>query len=149
MAGLREQLRSDLKDAMRARDALRRDTIRFLEAAIKNIEIERREPLSDDDVLPLIQKQVKQRRDSIEQFRKGGREDLAEKEAAEISVLEAYLPAQLGRDDVVTAARAVIEQVGASGPGDKGKVMGPLMGQLRGQADGQLVNAVVSELLGG
>jgi hypothetical protein len=149
MTGLRDQLRSDLKDAMRARDALRRDTIRFLEAAIKNAEIESREALSDDDVPPLIQRQIKQRRDSIEQFRKGGRDDLADKEAAEIGVLEAYLPAQLSRDDIVVAAQAVIDEVGASGVGDKGKVMGPLMGKLRGEADGRVVNEVVSELLGG
>ncbi len=147
---LRDRLRNDLRDAMRARDALRRNTIRMLEAAIKNAEIERRQKntdLAEADVLAILQRQVKQRRDSIEQFEQGGRDDLAEKERAEIAVIETYLPQQLSREQVLERARAVAEQVGASGPGDRGKVMGPLMRELRGIADGAMVNAVVGELL--
>ena len=90
---------------------------------------------------------MKQRRESIEQFEKGGRDDLADNERVEIAIIEQYLPTQLSRDQVEERARAVIEQVGASGPGDRGKVMGLLMRELRGEADGSLVNAVVGELL--
>ncbi|MEE9277956.1 MAG: GatB/YqeY domain-containing protein [Dehalococcoidia bacterium] len=149
MAGLHDQLREDLKEAMRARDTVRRDTIRLVEAAIKNAEIERRGPLDEAGVIRVIQKQVKQRQDSIEQFTQGGRQDLADKESAEIAVLEGYLPQQLSRDEIVAAAKETIANVGASGPQDKGKVMGPLMGALRGAADGRLVNEVVTQLLGG
>ena len=149
MAGLRDQLREDVRTAMRAKDALRRDTIRLLQAAIKNADIEQRGEVGDAVVLTIIQKQLRQRQDSIEQFEAGGREDLADRERAEIGVLEAYLPAQMGRDAIMAAAQAVVARTGASGPGDKGKVMGPLMGQLRGKADGRLVNEVVGELLGG
>ena len=145
---LREQLREDLKSAMRAGDATRRNTIRMLEAAIKNAEIEKRgQELPEADVLAILQRQVKQRRDSIEQFERGGREDLAEIERAEIAVIEAYLPEQLSEAEIEAAARRVIEQTGASGPGDRGKVMGPLMKELRGKADGAAVNAAVSKLL--
>lgn len=148
MAGVRDQLRSDLRDAMRARDVPRRNTIRMLEAAIKNAEIDKRgAELADADVLAILQRQVKQRRESIEQFEQGGRKDLADNERVEIGIIEQYLPTQLSRDEVEVRARAVIEQVGASGPGDRGKVMGMLMRELRGQADGSLVNAVVGELL--
>ncbi len=148
MTGVREQLRSDLHDAMRAKDVPRRSTIRMVEAAIKNAEIEKRgAALSEADVLAILQRQVKQRRESIEQYVNGKREDLAEIERVEIAIIEQYLPRQLGREEVEARARAVIEQVGASGPGDHGKVMGMLMKELRGEADGSLVNAVVGQLL--
>ena len=133
---------------MRAKDARRRSTTRMLEAAIKNAEIEKRgAELADADILAILQRQVKQRRESIEQYVSGNREDLAEIERVEIGIIEQYLPRQLGRDEVEARARAVIEQVGASGPGERGKVMGMLMKELRGEADGSLVNAVVGELL--
>ena len=148
MAGLRDQLRSDLRDAMRAKDAPRRNTIRMLEAAIKNAEIDRRgQELEDSDILAILQRQVKQRRESIEQFTQGGREDLAKKEQVEITIIEAYLPQQLTLEEVEVKARATIAQVGASSPGDRGKVMGMLMKELRGRADGALVNTVVEEQL--
>lgn len=133
---------------MRAKDVPRRNTIRMLEAAIKNAEIDKRgAELPESDILAILQRQVKQRRESIEQFEKGGRDDLADKERIEITIIEQYLPRQLSRDEVEARARAVIEQVGATGPGDRGKVMGMLMRELRGEADGSLVNAVVGELL--
>ncbi len=148
MPGLREQLRSDLRDAMRAKDAPRRNTIRMLEAAIKNAEIEKRgAELAEADILAILQRQVKQRNESIEQFLRGGREDLAATERAEIEIIEAYLPRQLSREEVTARAQAVIEQAGATGPGDRGKVMGMLMRELRGEADGSVVNEVVGELL--
>ena len=146
--GLREQLREDLKDAMRAQDATRRGTIRMLEAAIKNAEIEKRgKELEDPDILAILQRQLKQRRDSIEQFERGGRKDLADIERAEIEVIQSYLPDQLSEDDIEAAAKRIIGQTGATGPGDRGKVMGPLMQELRGKADGSAVNSIVSRLL--
>lgn len=148
MTSLRERLRDDLKDAMRARDAVRRNTIRLVEAAIKNAEIEKRgAELSEQDIQAILQRQVKQRQDSIEQYEQADRPDLADAERAEIAVIEVYLPQQLSRAEIETAARAAINQLGATGPNDRGKVMGRLMSQLRGQADGATVNAVVSDLL--
>ena len=148
MPSLRARLRDDLKAAMRARDAVRRDTIRLVEAAVKNAEIEKRSAeLSDQDVLAILQRQVKQRQDSIEQYEQANRSDLADAERAEIAVIEVYLPRQMSREEIEAAARAAIDQLGATGPGDRGKVMGRLMSQLRGQADGATVNAVVSDLL--
>jgi len=133
---------------MRAKDGPRRNTIRMVEAAIKNAEIDKRgKELAENEILAILQRQVKQRRESIEQFTQGGREDLADKERVEIAIIEAYLPHQLSGEEVALRARVVIEQVGASGPADRGKVMGVLMKDLRGQADGSLVNAVVGELL--
>lgn len=149
MAGLREQLREDLKSAMRARDVVRRGTIRMVEAAIKNAEIERREPLDDDAAAQIVQKQVKLRQEAIAVYDEADRKDLADKERAELAVLTAYLPEQMSRDDIVVAVQAAIDAVGAGGPNDKSKVMGPLMKELRGKADGRLVNEVVTELLGG
>ena len=147
-ASLRGRLREDLKDAMRARDVVRRDTIRLVQAAIKNVEIERRgAELSDADVVVIMQRQVKQRHESITQYEQVKRSDLADVERAELAVIEAYLPQQMSREEIVVTARAMIEQLGARGPSDRGKVMGGLMGQLRGKADGATVNAVVSELL--
>lgn len=148
MPSLRERLRDDLKAAMRARDAIRRDTIRLVEAAIKNAEIEKRgAELSDQDVQAILQRQVKQRQDSIEQYEQANRSDLADAERAEIAVIEVYLPQQMSREEIEAAARAAIDQLGATGPGDRGKVMGRLMSELRGKADGAMVNAVVGDLL--
>lgn len=122
----------------------------MMESVIKNAEIEKRgAELAENEILAILQRQVKQRRESIEQFVQGKREDLAEIERVEIAIIEAYLPQQLSKDEVEAKARAVIEQVGAVGPGDRGKVMGTLMKELRGQADGSLVNAVVGEMLVG
>ena len=147
MSELRYRLRDDLKTAMRAKDTVRRDTIRLLEAALKNVEIKQREEADDAVISQTIQKQIRQREESIEQYRAGGRDDLADQEAAEITVLQDYAPQLMDREGVVAAARAAIEAAGATGASDKGKGMGPLMAKLRGKADGRLVNEVVSELL--
>jgi uncharacterized protein YqeY len=147
MADLHTRLRDDLRTAMKARDALRRDTLRLVQAAIKNAEIEKRAPLDEPAIAAVLQKQVKQRQESIVQFEQGGRQDLVDKEQAEMAILETYLPEQLSRDDILAQAQAAIGQVGAAGPHDKGKVMGPLMAELRGKADGHLVNEIVDELL--
>ena len=145
--GLKQKLMDDLKQAMRSRDEVRRSVIRLLMAAIKNAEISRRDDLDDTDILGIIAKGVRQRQESIEAFKQGNRQDLVTREEAEMAVLNEYLPQQMTRDEVMTEARRVIEEVGAQGPGDKGKVMPKLIAQLKGQADGREINAVVTELL--
>jgi uncharacterized protein YqeY len=144
---LKDQLADDLKDAMRARDEIRKSAIRMAIAAIKNAEIAAGKAFQDADVLGVIAKQVKQRRESIEEFQKGGRQDLVDTEAAEMKVLEAYMPPAISRDEIVAEARKVIEEVGARGPSDKGKVMQALMPRLTGRAEGREINEVVTELL--
>ena len=147
---LNERLTEDMKAAMKAGPAGRQrlETIRFLRAAIKNAEIEKHAPLSDDEILGIITKQVKQLRESLADFQRSGRQDLVEKTEAEIAVLSEYLPEQLSADEVRDLARTVIAQVGAQGARDMGKVMGPLMAQVRGRADGKMVQQIVKELLG-
>jgi uncharacterized protein YqeY len=119
----------------------------MLMAAINNTEIARQVKLEDGDILSVIAKEVKQRRESIEAFKQGNRQDLVEKEEAELAILQEYMPQQMTREKVVEAARKVISEVGAEGPGDKGKVMPVIIAQLKGQADGREINEVVSELL--
>ena len=144
---LQDRLTDDLREAMRSGDTLRRDVVRMARNAIAYAEKAKGSPLDDAEVLTALQQQARQRRDSIEAYRAAGREDREAQESAELAVLEEYLPQLMGRDEVEAAARAVIEQLGASGPGDKGKVMGRLMADLKGKADGGLVNATVTELL--
>jgi uncharacterized protein YqeY len=147
---LNERLTEDLKAAMKAGPAgkVRLETIRFLRAAMKNAEIDKKGPLTDDDILGIITKQVKQLKDAIVEFEKGGRQDLVEKAQAEIAVLSDYLPAQMTEDEVRELARQIITEVGAQGPRDMGKVMGPLVARTKGRADGKMVQQVVKELLG-
>ena len=146
---LKDQLADDLKDAMRQGDENRKTTLRLLITAIKNAEVAAMKPLEDPEVIVVIGKQAKQRRESIEEFQKANRNDLASKEKAELEVLQAYLPPEMSRDDVVAEARTVVSEVGASGPSDKGKVMAALMPRLAGRVDGRVVNEVVTELLTG
>lgn len=144
---LKDQLAEDLKDAMRQGDDTRKSALRMAIAAIKNAEVAAIKQFADAEVIGVIGKQAKQRRESIEEFRKANRQDLVDKEAAELKVLEAYLPAQMSREDVVAIATKVLEEVGAKGPSDKGRVMAALMPRLAGQADGKIVNEVVTELI--
>ena len=132
---LKDQLSADLKEALKEGDEIRKGTIRLLMSVVHNAEIEKGESLDDAGVLGLIAKQVKQRRESAEEFRKGGRQDLVDKEEAEAVILQKYLPPAMPRDEIEAAARKVIAEVGAQGPRDMGKVMGPLAAQLRGRAD--------------
>jgi uncharacterized protein YqeY len=147
---LNERLTEDMKTAMKAGVAgkARLDTIRFLRSALKNVEIDKKAPLTDEDVLGVITKQVKQLKDSIDEFQKAGRSDLVEKAQAEVAVLSDYLPQQMSEAEVRDLARQIIADVGAQGPKDMGKVMGPLVARTKGRADGKLVNQVVKELLG-
>jgi uncharacterized protein YqeY len=146
-ASLKQKLSDDLKQAMRSGDTLKRGAIRMLMAAINNAEIARQAKLEDSDIFGVIAKEVRQHRESIEAFKQGNRQDLVDKEEAELAVLKGYLPQQMTRAEVIEAAQKVITEVGAAGPGDKGKVMSKLMAQLRGRADGREINEVVSELL--
>jgi len=146
-ASLKQKLTDDLKQAMRSGDKAKRSAIRLLMAAISNAEIARQAALEETDVLGIIAKEVRQRHESIEAFKQGNRQDLVAQEEAELAVLQEYLPQQMTREEIVAAARRVIEEVGAGGPADKGKVMPKLIAQLKGRADGREINAVVSELL--
>ncbi len=145
--GLRQKLLDDLKQAMRGGDKVRRSVIRLVIAAIRNAEIARQTALDDTDILGIIAKEVRQRRESIEAFRQGNRQDLVAQEEAELTILNEYLPRQMTREEIIVAARQVIEEVGAQRPGDKGKAMPKLIAQLKGRADGREINAVVTELL--
>ncbi len=147
-AKLKQKLTDDLKQAMRSGDNLKRSTIRLLMSAINNAEIARQATLEDADILGIIAREVRQRHESIEAFKQGNRPDLVTQEETELAVLQQYLPPQMTREEIVEAARRVIAEVGAEGPGDKGKVMPKLIPQLKGRADGREINAVVSELLG-
>jgi len=144
---LKQKLMDDLKQAMKSGDEVKRSAIRLLMAAIKNAEIARQASLEDADIFGIIAKEIRQRKESIEAFKQGNRQDLVAREEAELAILEKYLPQQVTREEIVEAARRIIEEVGAQGPGDKGKVMPRIIAQLKGRADGREINAVVTELL--
>ncbi len=146
-AGLRQKLWDDLKQAMRGGDKVRRSVIRLVIAAIGNAEIAKQAALDDTDILGVIAKEVRQRRESIEAFKLGNRQDLVAQEEAELTILNEYLPRQMTREEIMVAARQVIDEIGAEGPDDKRKVMPQLIAQLKGRADGREINAVVTELL--
>jgi uncharacterized protein YqeY len=145
---LKEQLDADLRDAMRQGEQTRRDTIRLALSALRNAQIAAGHELTGDDTLAVLAKEAKQRRESIEEFRKANRSDLADKEEAELAVLSAYLPQAVSRDEIVAAARRVVQETGAGGAKDIGKVMPVLMQQFRGRAEGREINEVVREILG-
>ena len=138
-----------MRASAKARDAIRRDTLRFALAAIHNEEVAKRRDLTDDELLEVLGKQAKMRRESIEAFAKGGRHELVAKEKAELRILEGYLPQQMGRDEIAALATAAIAETGAASPADQGKVMQKLMPQVRGRAEGKLVAEVVGSLLRG
>ena len=144
---LKERITDDMKAAMRAKDAPRLLTIRSLLAAIKQREVDDRIVLDDAAVIAIVDKLVKQRKDSVAAFTQGGRTDLADKEAAEIKVLEAYLPQRMGAEEITTEVRAIVAELGAKGPGDMGKVMGAVKTRLAGKADMGLVSAAVKSAL--
>jgi uncharacterized protein len=146
---LKDQINDELKTAMRGGDTRRRDALRLLTAALKQREVDERKTLADPDIVAVIEKMIKQRRDSITQFEQGGRTDLAENEQYEISVLERYMPQALSEADVDAAIAAAIAEAGAKGPSDMGKVMGPLKAKLAGRADMGKVSARVKAKLAG
>ncbi|MGJ7528661.1 GatB/YqeY domain-containing protein [Variovorax sp. GB1P17] len=146
---LKEQITEDMKTAMRAKDSERLGTIRLLLAALKQKEVDERVELDDAMVIAIVDKMVKQRKDSIAAFTTGGRIDLADKESAEIKVLEVYQPQRMSAEEVATEVKAIVAELGASGPGDMGKVMGAVKTRLAGKADMGQVSAAVKAALSG
>ena len=144
---LKEQITEDMKAAMRAKDSGRLATIRLLTAAIKQKEVDERIDVSDEQVLAIIEKMIKQRKDSISQFEAGGRQDLADIEKAELAILSTYMPAALSAAEVQVEVAAAVAAVGAAGPQDMGKVMGVLKPKLAGRADMTAVSAMVKAAL--
>jgi len=147
---LKEKIISDLKDAMRSGDTVKRDTLRFLDSAIKNAEIEKKKKetgLNDEEILEVIARSVKQRNDSIKQYTEGGRPELADKEKAELEILKAYLPEQLSEDEIRAVVKEIISAAGTVSASDMGKIMGQAMGKLKGKADGNIVKKIVGEEL--
>ncbi len=132
---------------MRGGDKVRRSVIRLVLSAVHNAEIARQAALGDSDILGVIAKETRQREESIEAFKQGNRQDLVVQEEAELAILQEYLPRQMTRDEIIAEARRIIEEVGAQGPRDKGKVMPKLIAELKGKADGREINEVVTELL--
>ncbi len=145
---LQEQLKEDMKIAMRDKDVVARDTIRFLNSAIKQIEVDERRALDDNDVIKLIQKAIKQRNESIEHFKLASRDDLVEAETAQLKVLEKYLPKQLSDEELETKIRDIISATGATSIKDMGKIMGVASKDLAGIADGKRINETVKKILG-
>ncbi len=142
-----DQLQNDLKDAMLAKDETKVSTLRMLISAVRYTGNGRDSEFSDEDVVTVIQKEVKKRKEAAESFRTGGREDSAQKEEAEQKILEAYLPAQMSEEGLTKIVEDTIKEVGASAPSDMGKVIGAVMGKVKGQADGGTVSALVKEKL--
>jgi len=146
---LKDQISNDLKDAMRAGDAKKRDAIRLLTAEMKRKEVDDRKALTDADVLSIIDKMIKQRRDSIAQFEKGGRQDLADTEKFELDVLQVYMPQAMSEAEIADAVAASVAEAGAKGPADMGKVMAVLKSKLAGRADMSKVSGLVKAKLAG
>ena len=146
---LKERITEDMKSAMRAKEVERLGTIRLLQAAMKQKEVDERVELDDAMVVGIVDKLIKQRKDAAQQYEAAARADLADKEKAEIVVLEAYLPKRLTADEIAVAVKAIVVELGAAGPGDMGKVMGAVKQRLAGQADMGLVSAAVKAALAG
>lgn len=145
--GLRARLEADMKQAMRDKDTETRDAVRYLLAMVKNAEIDKREPLTEAEEIALLRTQVKQRQDSIEQFRNGGRDDLADRETSQVAIIERYLPQQMSDEELIAFVRTGIAETGAAGPKDMGKVMGALNRQANGRVDGRRLSAAVKDAL--
>jgi len=146
---LKAQITEDMKTAMRAKDSVRLGTIRLLQAAIKQKEVDERVELDDAMVIAIVDKLIKQRKDSVAAYLSAQRQDLADIESAEMKVLEVYLPQRLSADEITAAVKAIVAEVGAAGPGDMGKVMGAVKALLAGKADMGLVSAAVKAALAG
>jgi uncharacterized protein YqeY len=145
---LKEQLKADLKDAMRAKELVKRDSIRAINTMIKQIEVDERKELNDGDILKLIQKGIKQREEAATQYQQANRTDLEEKELEQVAVFKAYLPAQLSDEELTQQMGVIIENLGAQSMKDMGKVMGVATKEFAGVADGKRINETVKQLLG-
>jgi uncharacterized protein YqeY len=147
MSALKARLQADLKEAMKAKETFKRDVIRFVMSAIKQIEVDERKELSDADIEAILTKQVKQRQDAIEQFKSGGREDLVEQNEKEIAILKNYLPEPMSEEEVRETLKTIIAETGAEGMKDMGKVMGTAKAKIGSRAEGRLINQIAKELL--
>jgi hypothetical protein len=146
--GLREKIDTDTKEALKSGAKDKLSTLRMLNAALKNKQIDKRRPLTEEEVFETVRSLIKQRKDSIEQFAKGGRQDLVDKETAEVAVLEVYLPQQLSRAELEVMVRDAVAQTSAQGARDMGKVMKALIPMVGGRADGKLISELVKNALG-
>lgn len=144
---LKDKLMADYKEALRLKDELRVGVIRMIRAAIKNAEIDKQSELNDEDVVRVIQSEIRKEREALEAFEQGGREDLAEETRRKLEILESYLPEMLSEDEIRNMAQEAIEEAGALSPRDMGKVMSILMPKVKGRADGRIVSGIVRELL--
>lgn len=144
---LKEQLTNDLKEAMKEKDQLKKNVVTMVRADIKQLEVDKRIDLDDEGIIEIIAKQVKQRRDALEEFGKGGRQDLVEQAQQEIELLKKYLPEQMSEEEIVKLVKDTILEIGAQSMKDMGKVMAALMPKTRGRADGKLVNEIVKKNL--
>ncbi len=147
MGKLKSRLQNDMKEAMKSKDSFKRDVIRFLMSAIKQIEVDERRELSDADIEKIIQKSLKQRDDASKQFKDAGREDLYKKEIAEANILKEYMPEQLSDGELKSIIESIISRVGATTLKDMGKVMGVATKETQGRADGKRINVIAKELL--
>ena len=145
---LSERLNEDMKQAMKSQDKFKLSVIRMVRSTIKNSEIDLKRALDDNEVLDVLTREIKQRKDSLQEFEKAGRDDLAENLKAELAILAEYMPQQLSEEEVKAIVQQTIQQVGASSKADMGKVMTALMPQVKGRADGKLINQLVQQLLG-
>ncbi len=148
MSDLKTRLQNDLKTAMKEKDTFKRDVIRFVMSAIKQIEVDERKELSDADIEAILVKQIKQRNDAIAQFKEGGREDLVEKNEKELEILRSYLPEPMSEEDVRKIVAEIITQTGAQGMKDMGRVMGAAKAKIGSRAEGKVINQIAKELLG-
>ncbi len=147
MSKLKEKLQQDLKNAMKNKDNITRDTIRFLMSSLKQIEVDERKKLSDEDIVKIIQKSIKQREDSMTHYKNAGRDDLFEQEKAGADILKNYLPDQLNNEELKDIVSKIIAKTGATSIKDMGKIMGLAMKETAGKADGKRINNIAKELL--
>jgi len=145
---LKEQLKADLKDAMRAKEIVKKDAIRAINTMIKQIEVDQRVELGDSEIIKLIQKGIKQREEAITQFKDAGRDDLVDNEQSQIDIFSIYLPKQLNDEELEEAIKSIIDEVGATSMKDMGKIMNPAKEKLGGSADGKRINEMVKKILG-
>lgn len=144
---LSERLNEDMKQAMRNQDKFKLSVIRMIRSSIKNVEIDQRKTLTDEDVLDILNREVKQRKDALEDYEKAGRDDLVQKVKEEIAIVSGYMPEQLDEEQIRRIVEETIREVGASSKSEMGKVMGALMPKIKGRADGKLVNRLVQQIL--
>ncbi|AHD06314.1 GatB/YqeY domain-containing protein [Paenibacillus larvae] len=144
---LSERLNEDMKQAMKSQDKFKLSVIRMVKASIKNLEIDQHKTLDDNEVLDVLSREIKQRKDSLQEFKQAGRDDLVQKLEAEIAILMEYMPQQLSEEEIKVIVQQTIQEVGATSKADMGKVMGALMPKVKGRADGKLVNQLVQQSL--